>query len=92
MLLGKENSLVVVASLSAHGNRCVEIKVVAGLDERFKLFGVFQFRIAVQQQRSMVNGGFVMLVQLFQVFNEVMYSLRVKELRHLVSFMENPSC
>lgn len=48
MLLGKEDCLVVIASLSAHGNCSVEIEVVAGLDECFKLFGVFQFRIAVQ--------------------------------------------
>ena len=80
---GQESSLVVVSSLAAHRNGCVQIKfeVIWGLDEFLQFVHVFELCVAIQQQCCVVGGGLVVVVQLFQVLDQVVYPLGVQELR-----------
>lgn len=71
--------MVVVASLSTHRNRCVEIKfqVVRRLDELFKLFYILELGITVEKKSSMVRCGFVMVVKFLEIFDQVVYALGI---------------
>lgn len=83
MLLREIRCLVVIATLPAHGDRRVQVKLqVSGrLDKLLKLVDVLEFGITVQQQGRVVCRCSVVLVKLFQILNQVVDSLGVQELR-----------
>lgn len=77
--------LVVVATLSTHWDRCVQVKLEIAwwFDKLFKLINVFQLGIAIQEKSSMIGRCLVVLMELLKILNQVMYALSVKELQHV---------
>jgi hypothetical protein len=82
VLLSKVSSLVVITTLTTHDNGRLEVKleITRRFDKLFQLLHILQLGVAVQQQCGMVSGGFAVFVKLFQVLNEVVYALGIKEL------------
>jgi hypothetical protein len=80
-------SLLIVTALPAHGDCSirVELEITLRLDELFELLDILEFCVAVEQQRGVVSGSLVMLVKFFQIFNEIVYPLRIEELWQLES-------
>lgn len=76
--------LVKVTTLTAHryGSVEVELGLSRRLDELFELVDVFQFRVTIQEENSVVRGGFMMLMQFFEIINEIMNPLGVQELQY----------
>jgi hypothetical protein len=60
MLLGKVCSLLVVSTLTTHGNCCVkiELEVTRRLDKLFKLVDVLELGIAVEEKGSVISSRF----------------------------------
>lgn len=82
VLACKKRSLIVVTALTAHGD-CgleIELEISRRLNKLFQLVDIFQLSIAIQQQGCVVRGGFVVLMQFFQIFDEIVYALRIQKL------------
>ncbi len=71
MLRSKVSRLLIVASLSTHGDGCIEVKfeIARRFDELFKLLDVFQLCIAIQKESGMVRSCFMVFVQFLQILN-----------------------
>ena len=80
MLAGKENSLGKVATLTTHRDGRFKVEVISGIDEVFEFCRVFELRITVQEQGGMINRCSIMLMQLFQIFYEVVDALCIEKL------------
>lgn len=66
MLGGEVGSLLKISALTAHRYGCFEIEfqLARGFDEGVQLARVFQLRITVQQQGSVICGRSFMIMQL----------------------------
>lgn len=89
MLLGKVCRLFIITALPAHGDCGIKIKleVTRGLDELFKFVDILELSIAVEEESGMVSRRLSVLMELFQVLDEVVNALRIKELAMLASTM-----
>lgn len=74
--------LLEIASLPTHSDRCFQVKLQISFrsDEFLELLNILEFCIAIEQQRGMVCRCSVVLVQLFEIFDEIMYPLCIKKL------------
>ena len=82
VLLSEKDGLIIIGPLSAHTDRGFQIKVRARLDESFEFLGILEFSITVQEKGCMIDRGFVMVMKLFKILDEVVDTLRVKELEN----------
>jgi hypothetical protein len=91
MFPSKIGSLIAVSSLSAHGYGGLQVKfqIVWRFDEFFELLNIFQLRIAVKKECGMVGRCLVVIVQLFQVVNQIMNPMGIKKLLRLASAEQN---
>lgn len=82
MLLGKVCRLFIIATLPAHGDCRIKIKleVTRGLDKRFQLVDILELGIAVEEEGGMIGRRLSVLMELLQVLDEVVDALCVKEL------------
>lgn len=82
MLLSEIRRLLVIAALPTHRDCRVQIKLQVSrrLDERLELLNVLQLSIAVEQKCRVIRRGFPVFVELFEVLDEVVNALRIKEL------------
>lgn len=83
MFRGEVSCLFVVSTLATHGDGRlqVEFELTGSLNERVQLACIFQLRVAVQEERGVINRRTAMIVQLFQVLNQVVDSLGIEILR-----------
>lgn len=90
MFRSKVCSLVKVATLSTHGDGGVEVEfqIAWRFDKLFKFIYVFELCITIKEEGSVVSCCFVMLVQLFKILNQVMYSLGIEELNKLIDILK----
>ncbi len=82
VFLGEVCSLLIVAPLSAHGYGRVQVKLEVSwrFDELFQLVDVLELCVAIEQKGGVVRRRLVMLVELLQILDEVVYPLCVQEL------------
>lgn len=85
MLFGKVCCLFIITALPTHGDCGIKIKleVAGGLDELFQLVDILELGIAVEEEGGMVSRRLSVLMELFQVLNEVVNALRIEELAML---------
>ena len=78
----EECGLVEVAALSAHGYGSVkvEFEISRRANELFEFLNVFEFRITIEQEGSVIWRCTIMLMKFFQVVNEVMNPLGIEKL------------
>jgi hypothetical protein len=89
MLLGKVCRLFIITALPAHGDCGIKIKleVTRGLDELFQLVDILELGIAVEEEGGVVSRRLSVLMELFQVLDEIVDALCVEELPKLVYAM-----
>ncbi len=82
MLLGQVCRLLIVATLSTHGYGRVQVKLEVSrrLDELLQLVDILELCIAIEEKGGVVRRRLVMLVELLQILDEVVYPLCVQEL------------
>lgn len=75
--------MVKVTALPAHRNGCVQVEfwVTGHPEERFQLINVLELGITVEEQSSMIWGRFLVFVQLFQIFDQIVNTLCIEKLR-----------
>lgn len=80
MFRGQVRCLLVVSSLATHsdGGLQVKLQLTRSLDERVQFACIFQLGIAVQEKRGMVDRRASMVMQFFQILDQVMDPLRIQ--------------
>lgn len=80
MFCGEISGLLIITALAAHSDGRLEIKLELprGLDERVQLASIFKFCITVQEQCCVIDCRPPVIMQLFQILNQVMNSLGVE--------------
>ena len=79
VLLCKIHCLIIITALTAHADGSLQIKMRAGLYESLQFLEVLQLRITVEKKGGMIYGSLVVIVQFLQVFDQIIYALRVQK-------------